>query len=91
MLARARECTIIQVPTSAGKETGMSHLEGIAFQSDETHLAKLRERLRKMTDEELIKFGKTVRCLSAPRVGVTPDPWKVQLEMAREWRRRHLT
>ena len=68
----------------------MSHLKGIAFQSDETELAKLRERLRKMSDEELIKFGKTVRGLSVPRVGVTPDPWQVQLRMARaEWRRRH--
>ena len=39
---------------------------------------------------ELIKFGKTVRRLGAPRVGVTPDPWKVQLQMARaEWGRRH--
>ena len=68
----------------------MSHLRGIAFESDETHLAKLREQLCKMSDEELIKFGKTVRGLSAPRVGVTPDPWKAQLEEARaEWRRRH--
>ena len=70
----------------------MSHLKGIAFESDETQLAKLRERLRKMSDEELIKFGKTVRGLSAPRVGVTPDPWKIQLQLAREeWRRRHPT
>ena len=57
----------------------MSHLKGLAFESDETHPAKLRERLRKMSDEELIKFGKMVRGLSAPRVGVTPDPWKQQL------------
>ena len=64
----------------------MSHLKGIAFQSDETQLAKLRERLRKLSDE----FGKTVRGLSAPRIGVTPDPWQVQLRMARaEWRGRH--
>ena len=68
----------------------MSHLKDIAFQSDETQLAKLRERLRKLSDEELIKFGKTVRGLSAPRVGVTPDPWQVQIRMARaEWRGRH--
>ena len=68
----------------------MSHLKGIAFESEESQLRKLRERLRQMSDEELIKFGKTVRALSAPRVGVSPDPWKVQLELARaEWRRRH--
>ena len=30
----------------------------IAFQSEEVQLAKLRQRLRKMSDEELIKFGK---------------------------------
>jgi hypothetical protein len=63
---------------------------GIAFESDETQLAKLRERLRTMSDEELIKFGKDVRRLSEPRVGPLPDPWKPQLEAARtEWRRRH--
>ena len=68
----------------------MSHLKGIAFESEERQLQKLRERLRQMSDEELIKFGKTVRRLSAPRVGVTPDPSKVQLQLARaEWRRRH--
>jgi hypothetical protein len=44
----------------------MSHLKGIAFESDETQLTKLRGRLRKMTNEELIVFGKTVRGLSAP-------------------------
>jgi hypothetical protein len=62
----------------------------IAFESQEVQLQKLRERLRQMTDEELINFGKMVRGLSAPRVSVTPDPWKAQLNEARtEWRRRH--
>ena len=56
----------------------------IAFESEEVTLQKLRERLRQMSDEELIKFGKMVRGLSAPRVGVTPDPWKMQLQEARE-------
>ena len=61
----------------------------IAFQSDKVELQKLRERLRQMSDEDLIAFGKMVRGLSAPRVGVIPDPWKVQLQEARaEWRRR---
>ena len=68
----------------------MSHLKGIAFESSGLNLQKLRERLRLMSDEELVKFGKLVRSLSAPRVSVTPDPWKAQLEEARaEWRRRH--
>jgi len=53
-------------------------------------LHKLRERLGLMSDEELVKFGKMVRGLSKPRVGVTPDRWKAQLQEAHaEWRRRH--
>jgi len=36
----------------------------IGFESDEAILQKLRERLRSMTDEELIKFGKQVRKLA---------------------------
>jgi hypothetical protein len=61
----------------------------IAFESSEVELQKLRERLRLMSDEELVKFGKMVRGLSEPRVGVTPDPWNEQLQEARaEWRRR---
>ena len=68
----------------------MSHLKGIAFESSEVQLQKLRERLRLMSDEELVKFGKQVRSLSEPRVSVMPDPWKEQLQEARaEWRRRH--
>jgi hypothetical protein len=48
----------------------------VAFESDEVQLQKLRDRLRQMTEDELIKFGKQVRALSEPRVSVTPDPWK---------------
>ena len=68
----------------------MSHLKSIAFLSEEETLQKLRERLHLMSDEELIKFGKQVRALSAPRIGVVKDPWPAQLRLAREeWRRRH--
>jgi hypothetical protein len=43
---------------------------------------KLRERLRKMTDEELIKFGREVRKLAE-------NPFQRQLDEARaEWKRR---
>ena len=59
------------------------HLKGIAFESPEVRLRKLRERLRLMSDEELVKFGKMVRGLSEPRVSVMPDPWKEQLQEAR--------
>jgi hypothetical protein len=54
----------------------------IAFESDEVLLEKLRERLRSMSDEELIKFGKQVRELAE-------NPFQRQLEEARaEWKRR---
>jgi hypothetical protein len=54
----------------------------ISFQSDEEVLRKLRDKLRKMTDEELIKFGKEVRRLAE-------NPFQRQLELARaEWMRR---
>jgi hypothetical protein len=44
----------------------------------------LRERLRCMTDEELIKFGKDVRKLAE-------NPFQHQLDAARaEWKRRKL-
>jgi hypothetical protein len=54
----------------------------IGFDSDEIILEQLRERLRRMTDEELIKFGKQVRKLAE-------NPFQRQLDEARaEWKRR---
>ena len=54
----------------------------IGFESDEAILQKLRERLRSMTDEELIRFGKGVRRLAE-------NPFQRQLDEARaEWKRR---
>jgi hypothetical protein len=45
-------------------------------------LHKLRARLRRMTDEELIKFGKDMRRLAE-------NPFQRQLEEANaEWKRR---
>jgi hypothetical protein len=56
----------------------------ISFQSDEEVLRKLRDKLRKMTDEELIRFGKEVRRLAE-------NPFQRQLEETRrEWKRRKL-
>ena len=53
----------------------------IGFESDEAILQKLRERLRRMTDEQLIRFGKDVRRLAE-------NPFQRQLEEARkEWKR----
>src|SRR5436189_4721738 len=57
-------------------------LMSISFESEEIILKKLRERLRRMTDQELIKFGKDVRRLAE-------NPFQKQLEEARaEWKRR---
>jgi hypothetical protein len=62
----------------------------IGFESEETALRKLRERLQAMSEEDLIKFGKYPRHLCGLRVSGTGDPFKVQLEEAiAEWRRRH--
>ena len=59
----------------------------IAFESSEVQLQKLRERLRLMSDDDLVKFGKMARGLRGPRASVTRDPWKLQLQEARtEWR-----
>jgi hypothetical protein len=56
----------------------------ISFQSDEEVLRKLRDKLCKMSDEELIKFGKEVRRLAE-------NPFQRQLDEARaEWKRRKL-
>jgi len=56
----------------------------ISFQSDEELLRNLRQRLRKMTDDELIRFGKEVRRLAE-------NPFQRQLDEARaEWKRRKL-
>jgi hypothetical protein len=54
----------------------------ISFESEEIILEKLRKRLRRMTDEELIRFEKDVRKLAE-------NPFQRQLEEARaEWKRR---
>jgi len=56
----------------------------ISFQSDEEVLRKLRDKLRKMTDQELVRFGKEVRRLAE-------NPFQRQLDEARaEWKRRKL-
>jgi hypothetical protein len=54
--------------------------------SDE--LEQLRARLRKMTDAQLVGFGKAARSLC--RDPKCPEVFKRQLEEAKtEWRRRH--
>jgi len=73
---------INQVSTSAG-ETGME----ISIQSGD-ELEQLRSRLRKMTDAQLVSFGKAARSLC--RDPKCPEVFKRQLAEARaEWQRRH--
>jgi hypothetical protein len=59
----------------------------IAIESSD-ELEQLRKRLSKMSDGELVSFGKAARFLCHdPRC---PDTFKQQLQEARaEWRRRH--
>jgi len=59
----------------------------IAIQSSD-ELEQLRTRLRKMTDAQLVTFGKAARSLCRHRD--CPETFKRQLEEAKtEWRRRH--
>jgi hypothetical protein len=55
-------------------------------------LDAIRERIRRMTDAELIDYGRAAREMAKPANNHgTPNPaFAVQLEEARqEWRRRH--
>jgi len=59
----------------------------IAIQSSD-ELEKLHNRLRKMTDAQLVSFGKAARSLCRHRD--CPETFKQQLAEARaEWQRRH--
>jgi hypothetical protein len=59
----------------------------IAIESSD-ELEQLRTRLRKMTDPQLVSFGKAARSLC--RDPKCPEVFKRQLEEAKTaWRRRH--
>jgi hypothetical protein len=63
---------------------------GIEINQDS--LEAIRERIRKMTDAELIEYGRTARRMANPRRNYgAPNPaFAVQLDEAKaEWRRRH--
>jgi hypothetical protein len=57
------------------------------------NIDSFRERLRKMTDEQLREFGEAARYVTAPKANLGKPPLEVyvlQLEEATaEWRRRH--
>ena len=62
--------------------------------SDHVGIEVLRERLRKTTDAELLRFGKDNRYMCSPYANMGKRPLEaflIQLRQARaEWRRRHL-
>ena len=57
------------------------------------NIEQLRERLRSMSDEDLLKFDKSARWLCDPKNNYGKPPregFVIQLREAREeWRRRH--
>ena len=62
--------------------------------SDHVDIEALRERLRKMTDAELLRFGKDNRYMCSPCANLGKPPLEtfvIQLREARaEWKRRTL-
>jgi hypothetical protein len=67
----------------------MANLSAVGFSDD---LESLRARLRKMSDAELLKFGRAARYMCSPKANMGKPPLEafvVQLAEARaEWRRR---
>ena len=55
-----------------------------------SELEQLRNRLRRMSLEQLISFGKFARIMSMPTFGGQParEVWRIQLREAREEYRR---
>jgi hypothetical protein len=60
----------------------------IGFESPEIQLRKFRERLQKMTDQELIDFGRSLGRMPKRLSGV-PDTFNQLAEARAEWKRRH--
>jgi hypothetical protein len=51
---------------------------------------EFRKRLEKMSDAELIRYGKAARYMSDPKNGAVDPTYPCQLKKCRaEWRRRH--
>jgi hypothetical protein len=62
------------------------------IQTNPEDLERIRERLRKMSDLELRKFGRSASAMADPKKNFgPPNPaFQIQLDEARaEWRRRH--
>jgi ATP-dependent DNA ligase len=57
------------------------------FTREEIDLEKIRARLRKMTDDQLVRYGKSAAFMAKRD---DRETWRVQLNEARaEWKRRH--
>ena len=73
------------------KRTGRTVMQSIQLTT--LNVDELRTRLRKMSNEELRKFGKAARFMVSPKANMGKPPlpdFVLQLEEARaEWRRRH--
>jgi hypothetical protein len=62
------------------------------IQSIPEDIEQIRERIRKMSDAELRKYGRAARELADPKKNYGPrnPAFQIQLDEARaEWRRRH--
>jgi hypothetical protein len=62
------------------------------IQSEPENIDQIRDRIRKMSDAELRKYGRAARDLSDPKKNFgPPNPaFQIQLDEARaEWSRRH--
>jgi hypothetical protein len=61
--------------------------------ADPEYAGEIRERVRKMPDEELLRYGAICKSMCSTAANLdTPslDAWTVQLQEARaEWRKRH--
>jgi hypothetical protein len=67
--------------------------EGTVQGADPENAGEIRERVRKMSDEELLRYATVCKSMCSPEVnfGKPPlDTWIVQLREARaEWLKRH--
>jgi hypothetical protein len=66
--------------------------QGSSIAVSELNVEALRVRLQKMSDEQLMKFGKAARFMCSPEANLGQPPreeFVIQLKEARaEWRRR---
>jgi hypothetical protein len=71
-----------------------SETEILVIAQTEFRIEEFRKRLRAMSDEQLIRYGKAARFMSDPKNepdgGEVREVYKIQLRECRaEWRRRH--